>query len=229
MKKIIFGIFAHPDDEAFGPAGTLLSEVKHGAELHLICFTAGQNGLNPDNIPNLHKVRLKEWDESARRLGAFSKHHLGYVDGKIGNFVMLKAVDQIKKIMREVVNSHVVPVEVEVITMDTNGITGHIDHIAVSRAAHHVFYDLKAEGMPLKRLRVHCLPRAYTGDEPNTDFVFMEPGRLPGEIDEVVDNSQYCKEVIEVMKVHHTQRQDCKTHLDQLGDKVAIDHFIVKK
>ena len=36
MKKIIFGIFAHPDDEAFGPSGTLLLETRSGTELHLI-------------------------------------------------------------------------------------------------------------------------------------------------------------------------------------------------
>ena len=32
MNKIIFGIFAHPDDEAFGPSGALLKAVREGAE-----------------------------------------------------------------------------------------------------------------------------------------------------------------------------------------------------
>ena len=45
MKRVIFGIFAHPDDEAFGPSGTLLMETKAGTELHLITLTLGEAGI----------------------------------------------------------------------------------------------------------------------------------------------------------------------------------------
>ena len=229
MKKIIFGIFAHPDDEAFGPAGTLLSEVKSGAELHLVSFSAGQNGQNPDSLPNLREVRLGEWRESGRLLGAKGMYHLGFTDGQIGNMAMLEAVGRIKKLVREVVSAEDgETVEVEFITMDLNGVTGHIDHIAVSRAAHHAYYDLQSEGLPLARLRLNCLPLSYTGDKYDTGFVFMEPGRTPVEVDEVVDSSRYRGEVINIMRAHYTQRWNCEAHLSRLGDKVAIDHFIVK-
>ena len=59
MQKILFGIFAHPDDEAFGPVAALLDEVEKGTELHLITLTGGENGTNPDNLDNLGEVRLQ--------------------------------------------------------------------------------------------------------------------------------------------------------------------------
>ncbi|MFZ2494806.1 MAG: PIG-L family deacetylase [Candidatus Saccharimonadales bacterium] len=65
MKKVIFGIFAHPDDEAFGPAGTLIQEVQNGSEVHLITLTAGQAGSNPDNHEDPGAIRLKEWKNPA--------------------------------------------------------------------------------------------------------------------------------------------------------------------
>lgn len=130
MKKIIFGIFAHPDDEAFGPAGALLMATKSGAELHLITLTSGQNGANPDNAPDLGKRRIDEWNRAADLLGAFSRTHLGFTDGKLGNIVMLQAVEKIDRIVDQIVNSHQIPVEIEFMTLDPNGLTGHIDHIA---------------------------------------------------------------------------------------------------
>ena len=64
MKKVIFGIFAHPDDESFGPSGTLLKLRRSGYDLHLIVLTDGEAGVNPDGIENLGEVRLQEWRRS---------------------------------------------------------------------------------------------------------------------------------------------------------------------
>ena len=229
MHKLIFGIFAHPDDEAFGPSGTLLSEVRGGAELHLMTLTAGEKGANPDNLPRLSEVRLAEWRKAGALIGAHTMHHLGHTDGELDNVSMLRASEQIEQIVRDTLASYASPVEIEFMSMDTNGITGHIDHIVASRAAHLVFYKLKEAGLPLTRLRLVCIPREDTGDTPHTGFVFMEPGRLPEEINETVDNRDHLDEVLAIMRCPCTQRNDCEAHIDRLGERVAIDHFIVKE
>lgn len=229
MKKIIFGIFAHPDDEAFGPSGTMLMEVQNGAELHLITLTAGENGMNPDNHENLQEVRLREWREAGELMGASGMFHLGFVDGELNNTTLLQAVEKIELIVRNIVGSHQIPAEVEFISIDTNGITGHIDHIVASRAAHHVFYKLRREGLPLTKLRLACIPREYTGDEPNIDFVFMESGRTAREIDEIIDARHYREQIIAIMRAHHTQRGDGEQHIATRDDTdtLGINHFIV--
>lgn len=228
MKKLLFGIFAHPDDEAFGPGGTLLRETKHDTELHLITLTAGEHGMNPDKQNDLAAVRLAEWRTAGALLGATSMHHLGFIDGILGNIAMLEAVQQIEKTVRDCVDSHAESIELEFMSMDTTGITGHIDHIVASRAAHHVFYKLKQEGLPVTRLRLACVPRAQTGDTPSFDFVFMEPGRLPQEIDETVDNREYLDELYKIIRAHHSQRGDGEAHIAHHGEHIAIDYFIHK-
>src|SRR5687768_11757680 len=143
MKKIIFGIFAHPDDEAFGPAGTLINEVQNGAELHLISFTAGDAGTNLDNAPDLGVVREEEWRKAGALIGATSMHLLGYKDGHLDNQSMIEATDRISQIVHAVIDNIPHDAVVEFMTLDLNGYTGHIDHIVAARTACQVFYRLK--------------------------------------------------------------------------------------
>ena len=62
----------------------------------------------------------------------------------------------------------------------------------------------------------------------DTGFVFMEPGRTSDEIDETVDASDLTEQVKEVMYAHKSQRADCEYNLQKRGDRIAINHFIVK-
>lgn len=225
MNKIILGVFAHPDDEAFGLAATLLSEVHQGSQLHLITLTAGEHGQNPDTHEDLGKVRLEEWRQAGQLLGANSMYHLGYIDGTLGNNDMLEVVEKLRQIVKKLASAGQ---PIEIITLDTNGVTGHIDHIVASRAAHHVFYELKNQGLPLTRLRLACIDRQSTGDTPDTSFVFMEPGRTSGEISETTSNPHLYDKVVEIMKTHHSQRQDGNWHIDNKGDKITVNHFIDK-
>lgn len=225
MKKIIVGIFAHPDDEAFGPSGTLLMETQAGTELHLITLTAGEAGMNPDNVPDLAEVRLQEWYSAGSLIGAQEMHHLGYTDGTLNNLDHQTITDEIIRITEDILDGRD-DVDVEFMSIDLNGVTGHIDHIVAARSACLAFYRLKAKGHPMRRIRLACYP-SNGSDQPNTDFVFMEAGRKPDEISETIDARAHAKEVIEIMRCHHTQRSDGENHIAALGDDVALNHFIV--
>lgn len=225
MQKIIFGIFAHPDDEAFGPCGTLLTEVLGGSELHLITLTAGENGMNPDQAQNLGEVRLKEWQAGATLLGATSTHHLGYIDGTLGNNDHIAITNQIEAIVEETTENRD-DIEIEFISFELGGLTGHIDHIVASRSACLAFYRLRANDLPMRRIRLACLSHDDYPDQ-DTGFVFMQPGKTVAEIDETVDARDHLAKIHEIMRCHHTQRSDCDTQIQKLGDNVAVDHFVV--
>ena len=227
MKKIIFGIFAHPDDEAFGPSGTLLMETKAGAELHLITLTTGQSGMNPDNHPNLGAVREQEWRTAGKLMGASTMHTLGFEDGHLDNIAMQEAVTQITALVDTALAAADKDTVIEFMSMDTNGITGHIDHIVASRAACLAFYRLKARDPRVTRLRLACIPQARL-PEVNIDWLYMEAGRPEAEISEVVDARAHYDEIIAIMRAHHTQRSDCEANLARQGEMLGMNYFIVK-
>lgn len=226
MKKIIFGIFAHPDDEAFGPAGTLLMETKNGNEVHLITLTAGENGINPDSHEDLGAVRIKECRKAADLIGATTTHYLGFPDSHLNNTAMIDAANQIGKIVTDTTSVHSEPIEIEFMTLDPNGLTGHIDHIVASRAASLVFYRLKESDARLTRIRFFCLPRKQC-PVIQTDWIYMDAGRTDNEIDEVIDARSLQNEIIAIMRCHATQTADCESALGRQGDDLGLDHFIV--
>jgi LmbE family N-acetylglucosaminyl deacetylase len=229
MKKVIFGIFAHPDDEAFGPSGALLKEVQNGNELHLITFTdgSGPEATNLDNLPNLGEVRLEEWHRAGELLGASSMHHLGYNDGFLNNHIMIQAAEKITEIVKATLSEKPQDIQIEFMSMDLNGVTGHIDHIVAARTACFVFYRLKTEDTRCTRIRLACWPREAF-PVTNTDWIYMETGRTPEEIDETVDARELKTEITSVVRTHHTQRQDGENFLAWQGSNLGLCHFIVK-
>lgn len=228
MKKIIFAIFAHPDDEAFGPAGTLLLETRNGAELHLILLTSGDAGMNPDQHADLGAVRLQEWQAAGKLMGATDMHYLGYKDGQLHNLAMLEASERIIELITPIIDAAPAETEVELLTNDLNGITGHIDHIVAARAACYVFYTLKQRDPRFTRIRLACVPATSLPDS-NTNWLYMEAGRNDDEINETVDARHLRDELVTIIRTHHTQRGDGEQHITQRGDSIGLCHFIVKQ
>jgi LmbE family N-acetylglucosaminyl deacetylase len=227
MKKIIFGIFAHPDDEAIGPAGTLLHETHGGAELHLITLTRGEGGMNPDNAADLGAVRQKEWEQSGKLLGAKSMHYLGYKDGHIDNVVMIKAAEKLIETINSVMKDAPEDAEIEFVAFDLSGLTGHIDHIVASRAACLAFYKLKETDKRFKRILLNCLPYAQVPTD-DISWVYMEKGRRENEVDEIVDARHLNDRLLEIVRSHHSQRSDGETHIKNRGADLGLNYFIVK-
>ncbi|MFZ2545366.1 MAG: PIG-L family deacetylase [Candidatus Saccharimonadales bacterium] len=227
MKKIIFGIFAHPDDEAFGTAGTLLMETKDGNDLHLVTLTLGDAGTNPDNVPNLAEIRDKEWRTAGALIGAKDMHFLGYKDGQLNNIAMLEIYDKLLTLVANIVKHEPHDVEIEFISMDTNGITGHIDHMIASRSACYTFYKMKERDKRVTRIRLACIPKSDL-PQPNTNWLYMDAGRDDSEIGEIIDARYLHDEIIPIVRAHHSQRNDGEMHIREHGDRIGLSYFIVK-
>lgn len=227
MKKILIGVFAHPDDEAFGVSPTLIKEIDEGAEAHIITLTAGESGINPDNHETLSEVRLDEGRRGGELMGVTSMHHLAYQDGKLSNNDLLPIAQQIRSIVEPIISRS--DAEADFLGFDFNGISGHIDHIVASRALALAFYQLK-EQYPeqIARLRLRCLS---LHDAPSHDiaWLYMDAGRCDNEINETVDARAYHDQIVAVIRAHHTQRSDGETHIARYGNNLGINHFIVKQ
>lgn len=228
MNKIIFGIFAHPDDEAFGPSGALLKEVHSGAELHLITLTNGGAGMNPNNIPDLGATRLEEWRQAGKLLKATSLHHLGYNDGHLDNTAMIEIGHKLVEIVHTTLKTASSNMEVEFMSLDLNGLTGHIDHIVAARATCFAFYTLKPTDSRLRRILFSCLP-ATNYPTLDTGWIFRDKGRTPEEIDKVVDARALREEIIAIANCHATQAHDRDHFIKTAGDNLGMNYFMVKE
>lgn len=227
MKKVLFGIFAHPDDEAFGPGGTLILETDAGTELHLITLTAGDAGCNPDCQEDLALCRLEEWKTAANILGATSTTCLGYKDSQLANHALVEIVQKITDIVAKTI-AQSEDCTVEFMSFEFGGITGHIDHIVASRAAAQVFYAYKTSDTRFHRLRLFCLPRSWQ-PEPDLGWLFMDCGVDDGLVDEVIDTSRVHDRHVQAIRAHASQRADAEHILRRFGEpEKQHDHFIVR-
>lgn len=235
MKKVIFGIFAHPDDEAFGPSASLLNEVQSGNDVHLILITDGAAGTNCDQVESLAKIRLKEWQKSAKLIGAKNKTALHYADGELSNNLYHEICEKINQFIEETINSYRDEIEVDFITFESGGISGHLDHIAVHFMTTFAYLQLRKnapQNCKLNRLKYYCLPEEMVR-VPNTGWLYMPAGKSPEMIDETFNYSEIKDKKLEIMKAHHSQREDMKRvleiHTDDTNKPIWIDHFIYFK
>lgn len=229
MKKILFGIFAHPDDEAFGPSATFLREVVAGAELHLICATAGESGANPDGVADLGATRKKEWQAAAQAMGAVSATMLDFADGSLCNNTYHTLADSIEERIRQACSGDE-PAELCLTTFNTDGLTGHLDHIAVSYITTHVFYRLKAKPpacITIKELAYYCLSKNQAPEARLDYFVYWPAGHDTPYITRQVDVSELVAQKFAIMRLHKSQRADCEAAISQGAAFHHTDSFRV--
>jgi len=126
-------VLAHPDDESLGLGGILAKYGKEGVATYLVTATRGEMGWFGPSEENpgpteLGKMREGELMEAAKVLGLREVNVLDYHDGQ------LDKADQVV-LTREIVG-HIRRIRPHVlVTFDQNGVYGHPDHIAATRAA----------------------------------------------------------------------------------------------
>src|SRR5262245_58145598 len=100
MKPVV-AIFAHPDDEAFGPAGTIAHFAKD-RPVYLICVTDGAAGMNSsDKTHELSQIRRDELINSARVLGVKDIFFFDYKDGTLSNNLYHELAEKLQNKLEE--------------------------------------------------------------------------------------------------------------------------------
>lgn len=123
----ILGIFAHPDDETVFTAGFLQKAVALKVNLNLIYLTSGEkstqrNGLSATD--DLGKVRQHELAHAMKIIGIQEHSFADFPDGELAN-QKAQLTNHLSRILLEV-KPHFV------ITLEPQGISGHLDHITVA-------------------------------------------------------------------------------------------------
>ncbi len=220
MKRVLFGIFAHPDDEAFGPSGLLYKTTQSGDDVHLVLVTDGDAGIN-SGYDDLASVRLAEWGASGKLMGATTQTAFHYGDGTLSNNVYEEIAGKMLQHVEAIVSRYDEPVVLDFLTFEPGGLTGHIDHIAVSFMTTYVYerlLDSLPSGASRGRLKYYCLSREQQPTS-NTDWIYMPAGRVVDEVDEIVDCADVWDKKLEIMSVHVSQRHDMEAQLRRLEEQ----------
>ena len=148
-NRRLLAVLAHPDDESFGPGGTLALYAKNGVEVHLICATSGEAGDVPaellKNYDDIGKLRIDELRCAASTLGLTDIHLLGYRDsgmsGSPGNqhpeALAAAPLDEVAAMITTLIRQIRPQV---VLTFDPHGGYHHPDHIAIHNATVEAFH-----------------------------------------------------------------------------------------
>ena len=203
-------VFAHPDDEAFGPGGTIAKLAKNN-HIEIICCTDGNH-----QEKGLKSIRDKELLASAEILGVKHVHFLDFVDGELSNNKYAQLAQAIKAQLDELAPE-------KVITFDPNGVSGHLDHIAVTSVINWLFPKLDY----LKKVLYFTNPRRLT-DKISDYFVYFPDGRLRTEVNEITDISDVWETKVKAMRAHVSQKADCDWILAAFNGLPKEDWFLVR-
>ncbi|MBU0493414.1 MAG: PIG-L family deacetylase [Chloroflexi bacterium] len=159
MTHTLLAVFAHPDDESFGPGGTLARYAAAGVSVHLVCATRGEAGgsdqSNPETGADLGDRREEELRCAAKILGLAEVHLLGYRDsgmaGSADNQHPQALVQADPDVLAQQVADLIRDLRPQVVlTSDPYGGYGHPDHIAVHRATLAAWERLAVQERPQK-------------------------------------------------------------------------------
>jgi LmbE family N-acetylglucosaminyl deacetylase len=220
VTRNLLAVVAHPDDDAFGFAGTVaLHAADPDFRFALVHATDGEAGQiargSGATRETLGAVRREEDRRGWRVVGRTPDRHewLGLPDGGLADLAGAELVDRIAEIMAEERPD-------VVLTFGPDGITGHPDHIAVGDATSQAFLRFAGDGGPGFRRLLHGAirqsvidiwnrQRAAEGLETFDPTRIYHPRGVPDErIDIVVDTSSVAHLVRAGMLEHRTQWAD---------------------
>jgi N-acetylglucosamine malate deacetylase 2 len=218
MKENFVCIFAHPDDEAFGPSGTI-AKLAQKYNVYILCATKGEGGTDSDegHAISIGKRRAQELRDSAKILGVKNVYFLGFKDGKLSNSLYHKLAAKVQTKLESFK-------PVGIMTFEPRGISGHIDHITVSLVTTYVFKKLPS----IQVLWYYCITSARANEDRDY-FIYFPPGYTESEIDLVVDVTDTWDKRVAAMMCHNSQRHDAETILKIDAKYPKEDHFLVMK
>jgi LmbE family N-acetylglucosaminyl deacetylase len=154
----LLAIFAHPDDESFRCGGTLALLARRGVRVHVLTATRGEAGSCGDpplcRADELPAVREQELRNACAALGIEPPRFLDYLDGALTNVDEEVATAQVMAAIRELRPQ-------VLLTWPPDGLSGHRDHVAVSRWTSQAFQRAASLGLDAPAALYHlAVPRS---------------------------------------------------------------------
>ncbi len=150
QKLVLLGIFAHPDDESFGPGATLARYAAEGAQVHVVIATDGIAGSVEASAAlgehdSLAQVRSAELSRAAVALGVTSIWSMPYRDSGMAGSPENNHPDAlIQQPLSHTLNEVLGYIErlrpQVILTHDPFGGYGHPDHVRCCEATTTAFF-----------------------------------------------------------------------------------------
>lgn len=200
----VLAVFAHPDDETYGPGGTLARLADEGAEVRLITLTRGESatmGDSPRYSPELlADVRERELACACRALGIAGHETFGFPDRALEKVPRHELAAPISMALEDF-RPHLA------ITFHPEGISGHSDHRTVSGLLSELLAAGRGKtsssaGNPAPRLAYYSVPDSL-GAKVEWRRLFTVPD---DSVTHALDVSGYFEAKIAAAECHKTQR-----------------------
>ncbi len=154
----LLALTAHPDDESFRCGGTLALLARRGIRVQLLTATRGEAGSRGDpplcRADELAAMRERELRNACAALGIEPPRFLEYLDGTLADVDEEEATAQVTAIIQEVRPQ-------VLLTWPPDGLSGHPDHVAVSRWTSLAFQRAAALGPDAPAALYHlAVPRS---------------------------------------------------------------------
>lgn len=198
-EKVLI-VFPHPDDEAFGAAGTISQFTNKGIQVTYACLTLGEMGRNMgtpffatrETLPN---IRKKELIDACNEMGIQDLRMLGFHDKTIEFEDPEMVITAIKDVIDDVKPTLIITFYPE------HGV--HPDHDATARAAIEAVSRMTTDERPV----VWCIA------------ITKERFEVLGKPDIVNDIMDVASQKLRTMKAHRSQTEA------MLKDVTTIEKF----
>ena len=235
-------VFAHPDDDAYGAAGSVaLHAHEPDFRFILVHATLGERGDIRDGFPatreTLGPIRQAEDEAAWRTLGRVPDRHawLGLPDGGLADVPFEDLVSAVAPILDE-------EDPAVVVTFGPDGIFGHPDHIVLGAATDEAFARLRsANRSGFQRLAHGAVPQSvferwnrqraelglYTFDPTQTYHMRGIPDE---QIHMTVDCREVASRIVAGLREHRSQlhvMSDDPTNTDQWERRVRREWYAI--
>jgi len=214
MENVVC-IFAHPDDEALGPSGTITKWAK-SKNVYIICVTDGENP-NADTHSTF-SIRGKEIKKSAKVMGVKKVFFLGYPDGELCNNKYHKVASDIQKILDKFKPE-------TILTYELRGISGHIDHVFVSMVCTYLYQKLSY----IKKIFYYAESKVVSDMMGKRYFIYFPDGYNPEDVDYIENVKDTMDTKIKAVKQHVSQKKDVDMILKKLKILPKEELFFFKQ
>lgn len=223
IKRGTLVIMSHPDDESLWVGGGIISRVKRGQPVDLVCLSMGEKGesifgglLSPEKLA---LIRVLELNEACCKLGVRSCFVPGFPDDKMRlvdpNLILKYCVYIIRRIRPN-----------EILTFGKKGITGHPDHVVLNEIMPKAIWQASLKGVYPELGRPHSCPSVKYVEIPAQKVKKLKLN-LKGVKGEglVYENvAQYLEIKKKAIGAHLSQLAGCMKLLPSKGD--VLDNFL---